>query len=132
MKRIPTIMALAVTALAAAVSSSAAEPGCNAEPACGAAACGNQGFCCPKCGCHEGMVPVCHNYCEKKKETKYHYCCKCDEICLPSGHGKCCEGGCDQCGGGCNGACNSGCNEGCGGEENNCHCHIYKSTKLVK
>jgi len=128
MKRIITFMALAVATLAAAVSSSAAEPGCNAQPACGTAGCCDQGMCCPKCGCHEGLVPVCHNYCEKKKETKYHYCCKCEEICMPSGHGKCCE--CDKCDGGCNGGC--GCNEGCGGEENNCHCHIYKSTHLVK
>jgi hypothetical protein len=123
-------MALAFAALAAAASSAAAEPGCNAEPACGAAGCCDQGFCCPKCGCHEGMVPVCHTYCEKKKETKYHYCCKCEEICQPSGHCKCCDCGCDKCEGGCNGGGN--CNDGCGCEENNCHCHIYKSTKLVK
>jgi hypothetical protein len=48
---------------------------------------------------------------------------------MPSGHGQCCDCGCDNCASGCNGG--GGCNEGCGGEEN-CHCHIWKSTQLVK
>jgi hypothetical protein len=118
--------AIAISALAAIRMSNAGEAGCSAAASDG---CCDSCGCCPKCGCHEGMIPVCHNYCEMKKTTKYHYCCKCEEICAPSGHSKCC-GGCDKCGGEGNGGC--GCNEGCGGEEENCHCHIYTAHKLVK
>ncbi len=130
MKRTAQLMALAVAALAAAVSSSAAEPGCNAEPSCGAAAGCDPGCCCPKCGCHEGLVPVCHTYCTTKKETKYRYCCKCEEKCIPE-HcppcPKCCEGGCgDKCG-----CADQGCND-CGCEEGKCHCRIIEQHKLVK
>jgi hypothetical protein len=128
MKRILTFMAISVAALAAAVSSSAGEPTCNAEPSCGAAPCCDQGRCCPKCGCHEGLVPVCHITCVPKKETKYHYCCKCEEICIPGPHGpKCAECGCE------NGSCanQGGCDQ-CGCGEENCHCKIREVHKLVK
>ena len=69
---------LAISALAAIRTSNAGEAGCSAVASDG---CSDGCGCCPKCGCHEGMIPVCHNYCELKKTTKYHYCCKCEEIC---------------------------------------------------
>jgi hypothetical protein len=119
--------AIAISAVAAIGISNAGEPGCSAAASDGGC---NSCGCCPKCGCHECMIPVCHTYCEMKKTTKYHYCCQCEAICMPSGHRKCCDCGCDKCGGDCNGGCGS--NEGCGCEENKCNCHIYTAHKLVK
>ncbi len=119
-----------VIALAASLPSQANEATCNAEPSC-AASC-PAGCCCPQCGCHEGLVPVCHPYCEMKKVTKYKYCCTCEDKCISQGH---CETlfhhhcDCDQpcgCTSGCeSGNCDCGC-DGCG------HCKVYEVRKLVK
>jgi len=129
MKTLYTFGTLAIAALAAAGLSRAAEPGCNAEPSCAAPACCDPGTCCPKCGCHEGLIPVCHSYCTTKKVVKYHYCCKCEDLCIP-GHSPCCpkcgDGCCDQ---GC--AANGGCGN-CGCEESKCNCMVREVHKLVK
>lgn len=74
--------------------------------------------CCPRCGCHEGLVPVCHTYCTTKTETKYHYLCKCDTICIPD-H---CPS-CPKCGDGC-------CEDSC--ENGKCNCLIKTVHKLAK
>jgi hypothetical protein len=122
-----------VVALAASLSSRAEENGCNAEPGC-AAGCPS-GCCCPRCGCHEGLCPVCHPYCEMKKVTKYKYCCICEDKCIPHGncetlfcHHRDCEQPC-----GCTTGCTSGCESGnCGCGEGCCHCKVYEVKKLVK
>ena len=76
--------------------------------------------CCAKCGCHEGLVPVCHTYCTTKKETKYRYYCKCETICVPEG----CHSGtaCAQ----------HGCSDTCDGNDCGCKCFIKDTYKLVK
>jgi hypothetical protein len=95
----------------------AGDVGANVDTSCTAATC------CPKCGCHEGLVPVCHTYCTTKKETKYHYLCKCETICVPD-H---CPS-CPKCGDGC---CEGGCGEdGC--ESGKCTCLIKTVHKLAK
>jgi hypothetical protein len=125
MKTIFTSLALIAGGLSLAGWSVAAEttadPNCAAAPACPC------GTCCPQCGCHEGLVPVCHSYCTTKKTTKYKYCCKCDTICVPNGCA--CNGGCGCKEGGCASGC--GCNEGCG-EGHHCNCSIYEVHKLTK
>jgi hypothetical protein len=128
MKTLYSFATLAVAALAAAGLSRAAEPGCNAEPSCAAPACCDSGTCCPKCGCHEGLVPVCHSYCTTKKVVKYHYCCKCEEMCIP-GHSPCCP----KCGEGCceNGGGNGGCDT-CGCDQGKCNCLVRDVHHLVK
>lgn len=129
MKTIASATIVAIAALAAARLSTAGEPACNAEPSCGAPASGDPGCCCPKCGCHEGLVPVCHPYCATKKIVKYKYCCKCDELCIP-GRSPCCstcgDGSCEK---GC--AANCGCNSG-GCEQGHCNCLYRNVHTLVK
>ncbi|HEY2883359.1 MAG TPA: hypothetical protein VGJ15_13015 [Pirellulales bacterium] len=73
--------------------------------------------CCPKCGCTECMLPVCHNYFTTKTEIKYRYYCKCETVCIPDGSCWLHCGGqkCDDCG--CDGKCN---------------CTIKQETKMVK
>ncbi len=126
-----------IVALAASLSSRAEENGCNAEPGCAAGACPD-GMCCPRCGCHEGLCPVCHPYCGTKTVTKYKYCCLCEDKCITCGcctpvegffmH-KCCDEG--QCG--CTSGCNSGCENGnCGCGEGCNHCRVREINKLVK
>ena len=94
----------------------AADLGSNSASSCSSTTC------CPKCGCHEGLIPICHPYCTTKKETKYHYFCKCETICIPD-H---CPS-CPKCGDGC---CEGTCNEGC--ENGKCNCLIKEVHKLVK
>ncbi|HEV2972748.1 MAG TPA: hypothetical protein VGY55_22460 [Pirellulales bacterium] len=135
MKAIMTTVA-AFVAIAAIGLVRAGEPTCSAEPSCAAPACCDPGCCCPKCGCHEGMIPVCHPYCTTKKVVKYHYCCKCEELCIPGRFPccpKCAEGCCEN--GGCTAGC--GCTENgargaCGCEEGKCNCLIREVHKLVK
>ncbi|HEV2972746.1 MAG TPA: hypothetical protein VGY55_22450 [Pirellulales bacterium] len=130
MKTIAMSAALAIAALAASRLSMAGEATCNAEPSCAAPACCDPGCCCPKCGCHEGLVPVCHSYCTTKKVTKYHYCCKCEELCIP-GRFPCCP----KCGDGCceKGGCTDNCGcDNCGCESGKCNCLIKEVHKLVK
>ncbi|HEV3415796.1 MAG TPA: hypothetical protein VG056_03265 [Pirellulales bacterium] len=135
MKAIMTTVAAFVT-IAAIGLVRAGEPTCNAEPSCAAPACCNSGTCCPKCGCHEGMIPICHPYCTTKKVVKYHYCCKCEELCIP-GRFPCCP----KCGDGCceKGGCTAGCGctengacDTCGCEQGKCNCLIREVHKLVK
>jgi hypothetical protein len=119
-----------IIALAATLPSRANEATCNAEPGC-AASC-PAGCCCPQCGCHEGMCPVCHPYCEMKKITKYKYCCTCEDKCIP--HGNCETLFCHHCDGeqpcGCTSGCDSGnCGRGCEGCR---ECKVYTVKKLVK
>ncbi|HEV3415794.1 MAG TPA: hypothetical protein VG056_03255 [Pirellulales bacterium] len=130
MKAIMTTVA-AFVAIAAIGLVRAGEPTCNAEPSCAAPACCDPCTCCPKCGCHEGLVPVCHTYCTTKKVTKYHYCCKCEEICIPQGHCPCCP----KCGEGCceKGGCTDNCGcDNCGCENGKCNCLVKEVHKLVK
>ena len=106
-----------IVALAASLPSLADEAGCNVQPGCGTGGGCPAGCCCPHCGCHEGLVPICHPYCEMKKVTKYKYCCVCEDKCVPS----CCfklgvDSGC-----GCECCCDS-----CG------HCMVREVKKLVK
>ena len=55
-------------------------------------------LCCPSCGCHEGMCPVCHSYCTMEKVTEYVYRTVCEDICVPQPSiCKCCNP-CDPCG----------------------------------
>jgi hypothetical protein len=85
--------------------------------------------CCPKCGCRECLVPICHSYCTTKSEKKYRYYCKCDVICIPDHCPcwlKCWAGGCE------NGSCGQ---QGCGNgdcESGKCSCLIKEVHKLVK
>jgi hypothetical protein len=129
MKAILSCAAVAIAVLAVA-GLKAGEPTCNAEPSCTAPAGCNAGACCPKCGCHEGLIPVCHPYCATKKVVKYHYCCKCEELCVP-GRFPCCpkcgDGCCDQAG--CTGNCAS---DNCGGEQGKCNCLYRDVHKMVK
>ncbi len=113
-----TLITTLALAMAAAVysPSQAGEPTCGSEPA---------PRCCSKCGCHEGMVPVCHTYWTTKKVTKYCYHCICEDKCIP-GCCKCDHPPCDSCG--CNDNC--GCKENCGCDK--CHCMIVEVHKLVK
>lgn len=128
-----TLFLSIIVALAAGLPSRADEAACNAEPNCGSCP---AGCCCPRCGCHEGLCPVCHPYCEMKKVTKYKFCYTCEDKCIPHGHcetlfcHKCdCE---NQCGGA------AGCTSGCGGESGNCgcescgRCKVYEVRKLCK
>jgi hypothetical protein len=130
MKAILMSSTLAIAALAVAGLSMAGEPTCDARPSCAAAppTCDSCG-CCPKCGCHECMIPICHSFCTTKKVTKYHYCCKCEEICIPD-HcppcPKCGDGCCDKAG------CAEGCGNDCGCESGKCKCLIVEAHKLVK
>ncbi len=129
MKTIRLFTAFALVALAATVSSRAAEPGCNAEPTCAAAPVCDPGTCCPKCGCHEGLIPVCHPYCATKKVVKYKYCCKCTELCVP-GRFPCCSS-CGDCG--CNGGCGQqGCCDNGGCESGHCNCLVRDVHQMVK
>ncbi len=94
----------------------AGEPTCCADSIC------VPGTCCPKCGCHEGLLPVCHSYCDTKKVIKYKYCCTCEEMCIP-GHAPCCE------------TCNNqdgGCAVTCGSDDGKCDCTYRNVKKLVK
>jgi hypothetical protein len=130
MKTFASFTILAFVALAASRLSGAGEPGCNAEPSCGAPACCDPGTCCPKCGCHEGLIPVCHPYCTTKKVVKYHYCCKCEELCIP-GRFPCCP----KCGDGCcehGGCAEQGCGNDCGCEQGKCNCLTRGVHTLVK
>jgi len=95
----------------------AADLSSSADSSCTAAA-----TCCPKCGCHQGLIPVCHTYCTTKKETKYHYSCKCETICIPDHCPPC-----PKCGDAC---CEGSCTEGC--ENGKCNCLIKEVHKLVK
>jgi hypothetical protein len=83
--------------------------------------------CCPQCGCHEGLIPVCHTYWTTKKETKYRYCCQCEPICIPEGS-TCCRKLCGTTGDGADGSC---CND-VGGASGHCNCSIFAQHKLVK
>jgi hypothetical protein len=83
--------------------------------------------CCPQCGCREGLVPVCHTYWTTKKETKYHYCCQCEPICVPDqppcctkllSDKNCADGSCSDDVGNC--------------EHGKCNCLIVAQHKLVK
>ncbi len=131
------ILALSMLmALAASLPSRAGESGCCAEPGCAAAngcGCGcSDGLCCPRCGCHEGLVPVCHPYMDTKTVTKYKYCCLCEDKCIPGKDCSCgfdlhlgCHEGCGDC----------GCKESCGCESCGCgcdHCKVREIKKLVK
>ena len=71
--------------------------------------------CCPKCGCRECLVPVCHITCTTKQEKKYRYCCKCETICIPD-HCSCTSDGC--------------CKDNCDCKK--CDCLIKDVYKLVK
>src|ERR1700761_1242182 len=87
-RKYPMYKILAVSilvAVAASLPSHAGENGCAAEPGCeGGGVCGGAGgLCCPRCGCHEGLLPVCHPYVETKTITKYRYCCVCEDKCIP-------------------------------------------------
>lgn len=146
-------LAIALAAAAAiGMPSSGEEPSCGTGPAACASgrarsACGCGNVCCPQCGCHEGLVPVCHEYWTTKKVTKYCYKCVCEEICLPGPCGACNDGflchlGCKDNGSpGCAASCGSkdcgckdncgsgGCNAGCG----ECrHCKYREVHHLVK
>jgi len=132
-----------VVALAAPLSSQvAAETGCNAEPGCAAPGCCPAGCCCPQCGCHEGMVPVCHIVCTTAKVKKYKYTCKCDTVCFPPCEWECTLGKGHHCGCGCGSSCTSGCgcaagcgcdgSNGCGCESECCNCKVRDIHKLVK
>ena len=89
-------------------------------------------MCCPRCGCHEGLVPVCHPYMDTKTVTKYRYCCLCEDKCIPGKDCCCgwdlhlgCHEGCGDC----------GCKESCGCESCGCgcdHCKVREIKKLVK
>jgi len=129
---------LKITTLSIALAMAAAfsMPSQGGEPSCGACP---DGTCCPQCGCHEGLVPVCHQYWEKKKVTEYCYKCVCKEICLP-GHcgavndglfGNHCKEGCG-CQESCAGKEGCGCNEGCGCESGCCDCKWREVHTLVK
>jgi hypothetical protein len=86
---------------------------------------------CAKCGCHDGLVPVCHTYCTTKIETKYRYYCKCETICVPDGNcslTKCGSGPCENS----NGANHSCSNTECNCSECQCHCLVKDVYKLVK
>jgi hypothetical protein len=86
--------------------------------------------CCPRCGCHECLVPVCHCVWEMKKVTEYKYKCVCQDICIPGRIG--CKP-CDDCD-----TCKDGCASGnCGpqaGQEADCGRHplVRDVRKLVK
>jgi hypothetical protein len=116
---------LAISALGIIGLSVIGEYPCNAAPSCSATSC------CPKCGCHEALIPVCHSYCTTKKETKYRYCCKCDVICIPDQ--SCCW---TKCGVGLgedgNRAKQGCCKNNCGCADGNCNCLIKEAYKLVK
>jgi hypothetical protein len=77
-------------------------------------------LCCPSCGCHEGMCPVCHVYNTCKTVTEFEYRCVCEDICVPNP--TCCCKGCNACGGG--NSCDS-CQQGC-------KCLVRTVHKLVK
>jgi hypothetical protein len=86
---------------------------------------------CPKCGCCKGLIPVCQSYYTTKKETKYHYCCRCEPICILD-HGPCCSNCVARC-------CNDRHGDGpdCGTTVNGCasgkcNCLIKTQYKLVK
>ena len=68
MLKITTLSIALAMAAAFSMPSQGGEPSCGGDPSCGACPCGT---CCPQCGCHEGLVPVCHQYWEKKKVTEY-------------------------------------------------------------
>ena len=84
--------------------------------------------CCPQCGCHDGLIPVCHPYWTTKKETKYHYCCQCEPICIPDQCPCCSKSGCE------NGNCadTNCCNDIGGCDGGKCNCLIIAQHKLVK
>jgi len=149
MLKTTTLSIALVLAAAFSMPSQGGEPSCGGEPGC--CACPS-GTCCPQCGCHEGLVPVCHTYWTTKKVTKYCYKCVCEEICLP-GPGGCndgllghcsCKCGCgsncaSNCAAGCcaKEACCScsegcGCKEGCGCNEGCCHCKYREVHHLIK
>ncbi|HEX3997070.1 MAG TPA: hypothetical protein VHX65_00800 [Pirellulales bacterium] len=132
-------IALALAAAFSMPSSQGGEPSCGGEAQCGACpncnACGN--VCCPQCGCHEGLVPVCHQYWTTKKVVKYCYKCTCEEICLPGPCGAVNDGFLGHLG--CKEGC--GCQEGCGSKESCgsgtgcgdcCHCRYREVHHLVK
>lgn len=134
MLKITTLSIALAMAAAFSVPSQGGEPSCGVDPSCGAcSACGNA--CCPQCGCHEGLVPVCHQYWETKKVTEYCYKCVCKEICLPGRCGAhndglfgdhCCKDGC-----GCQESC--GCKENCGCNNGACcDCRYREVHTLVK
>ena len=84
--------------------------------------------CCPNCGCHEGLMPVCHLHWTTKKETKYHYCCQCKPICIPDQSPCCSKPVCENVEG-----ANSNCaNEVDGCENGKCNCLIIAQRKLAK
>jgi hypothetical protein len=85
---------------------------------------------CSNCGCHDGLIPVCHSYCTTKKETKYRYYCRCETICIPDS--SCCllRLGNSVDNPNCNQPCCSGTN--CSAEKGNCHCLVKEVYKLVK
>ncbi len=120
MKTFVASLTLIVGGLALAGWSLAAETAadCTTAPTCAA------GTCCPQCGCHEGLVPVCHPYCTTKKTVKYKYCCKCDTICIP-GHCPKCDWGCGD------GGCAAGSGDG-GCESGKCQCESLEVTHHMK
>ena len=116
----PTLLAMCITAMAWL---SIAEVLCRAESST------SPPNCCPKCGCHECLIPVCHLTCTTKKETKYRYCCKCETICIPD---HCpCGSGCDDCKN-C-GCADQSCTKTSGDwQYSKCSCLIKTVYKLVK
>ena len=115
-------LALAVPVFAAVALLLASELACNAEPS------STPPPCCPQCGCHDGLIPVCHPYWTTKKETKYHYCCKCEPICIPDQWPCCSKSGCDSGNGNDSNCCNDvgDCDGG------KCNCLIIAQHRLVK
>jgi hypothetical protein len=85
---------------------------------------------CSNCGCHDGLIPVCHSYCTTKKETKYRYHCKCETICIPDS--ACCllRRGAGVANVNCNQPCcsDTSCSDGSG----NCRCLVKEVYRLVK
>jgi len=133
MLKITTLAISLAMAAAFSMPSQGGEPSCSTDPSCGACP---SGTCCPQCGCHEGLVPVCHQYWEKKKVTEYCYKCVCKEICLPGRCGAVNDGlfgdHCD-CKEGCGCQENCGCKENCGCNNGECcNCKFREVHTLVK
>lgn len=82
--------------------------------------------CCPNCGCHDGLIPVCRLHWTTKKETKYHYSCQCKPICIPDQSPCCSKSGCED---GTNGSCASDVGDR---ESGKCNCLIIAQCKLAK
>ena len=78
------LAAVTVAVIAVANTALADSPGCN------------------QCGCGQCVKKVCRIICEPKKETKWVYCCVCEDFCLPGPSKKCgerCVPDCTDCDG---------------------------------